>query len=311
MIKRKCLTIGLILLLIGTSIIPITAQDFEKSLVQTSNALIQKTIMSQSVVLGGGFGLQSVIYISWGNEIEEPLVPHGEIRNVPLNVTYYTILFNAFISPIILRYCILTHQYVFVELDIEDTPSFCTASLNKSVLRFPITKDKSSQTVSLFLQVDNNAPAYEQFVVTINASVDTMKGPFCILPFIYGYYNTFGLPFYPGYNPLISVTPEYTIIETTPGTTFIDPITIENLGNGKTIVYYDVDNCCPSGWNIFISGDTVLEVNESKSTNLSITPPINFYGFLIIVLSFTPHYYDNRLLVGSPTYVTIGVEVRP
>lgn len=307
--KRKCLTVLLILLLIGISILPITAQDFEKSLMQTSNALTQKIIMNQSLFSGFGFGLQSVIHISWGNENQEPLVPHGEIRNVPLNITYYTILCNAFISPIILRYCILSHQYVLVELNIVDTPSYCTASLNKSVLRFPITEDKSSQTISLYIQVDNNAPAHKQFAVTINASVDTVKGPFCTLPFIYGYYNTFGLPFFPEYNPLISVTPEYSIIETTPGTTFIDPITIENLGNGKTIVFNNVDNCCPSGWNIFVSVATVLEVNESKIANLSITTPVDFYGFLIITLSFTPHYYDNQFLEGSPTYVTISVEV--
>ncbi len=309
--KRKCLTVGLILLLIGTSIIPITAQDFEKSLAQTSNALTQKIIMNQSLSLGGGFGLQSVIYISWGNEIEEPLVPYGEIRNVTLNVTYYTILCNAFISPIILRYCILTHKFVFVELDTVDTPSWCIAGLNKSVLRFPITGYKSSQTVSLYIQVDNNAPAYELFPVTINVSVDTMLGPFSILPLINGFYNDFMIPFYAAYNPLISVTPEYSIIETTPGTTFIDSIIIENLGNGKTIVYNNVDNCCPSGWDVIISVNTVLEVNESKIANLSIKTPIDFYGFETLLLSFTPHYYDNWFFEGSPTYLTINVEVRP
>ena len=40
----------------------------------------------------------------------------------------------------------------------------------------------------------------------------------------------------------------------------------------------------------------VLKVNESWIMNLSITPPIDFYGIETIILTFTPKFYPD------PTY---------
>jgi hypothetical protein len=55
-----------------------------------------------------------------------------------------------------------------------------------------------------------------------------MPGPFGFFTFINEFEGIFDVSFINGYLPLINVTPESTYIETTPGTTVVDPITVEN-----------------------------------------------------------------------------------
>ena len=292
---RKGLVFGIVLMLFFVAVNITTAA--------------QTTIITNDSFPLSIFDLQNYIDISLdGNEINEPFEPGGEPRNIPLAVTYG--IMRGPLGQVILSYYILTKQYVIVSLEIEDIPSYCTASLNNSQLRFRITDTESTQYTVLAIAVDETAPAFEPITLKIHASVDDKKGPFGILRIIQGYETIPRISFVADYFPYIDVSPEGSYIETTPGTTVIDPITVKNLGNGGTIVIASIVEC-PKDWIAIITDNVYIKVNESKPMNLTIKTPVNFYGVKTVVLEFTPCYYQDFSNRGAPHYVSIGVEVKP
>jgi hypothetical protein len=274
----------------------------------SGSVIAQKTHMIHETSPRGEFGLQSMISISWDPDAtNEPLtinVPY----TVTLNVTYSTV--KALFGNFILWYCILTYQNVNVSLKLENVPSWCTANLSNSQLVFPVNGSTITDHTLLFISVNEHAPAFQSFPITINASVNTMMGPFGFMPFVQGNQQTSDMIFVPGYLPLINVTPTYSYIETTPGFTVLDPITVENLGNGKTLV--DVKFIeIPQNWVLMINpAQLIIDVNESKVTNLTIIPPQDFYGIETITLSFTPKSYSHPEYEGTALTIHIIVNVR-
>jgi len=309
--RRKCLVIGIILLFVGTGISPSLAQNIEKPSLTTSGNSAQRTNISHYIEPGGGFGLQSVIYISWGNGTQKPLVPGGEPRIINFTVTYITVLITPFFGKIILLYCLLTHQYVTVNLEVGDIPSWCTASLSNSQLRFPITDDLISQVTTLAVAVDENAPAYQLGSVPIKASVDTLRGPFGFLPFVNGYEQTSIMNFIPGYRPSIIVTPASDYMNATPGNTSHLPINITNTGNARSGVSIEIVDFPSGDWLISIPSQVILEVNMSCEIILSVVPPSDFNGTESIPISFTPFKADDYSQHGEPVYITILVICEP
>lgn len=256
------------------------------------------------------FGLQSIISVSWdGNQTSEPLIPNGNARVITLDVSYGVV--HGILGKIILWYYLLTLESVTVTIEIVDTPDYCSAVLSNSQLNFLIDDEITVRQTQLVVSVNRYAPAYEPFNIQFKASVDSVFGPFGFLPFIDGNEHIFNLYLMADYFPCIHVTPEYDSLETTPGTTVIDPITVENLGNGKTRVNTQIVNI-PQNWLVILSpSQLAIEVNESEMTNLSIKPPYDFYGYGVITLSFTPQYYNNPVHQGNPVYIQIMVEVKP
>jgi hypothetical protein len=292
---EQTLAVGIILLFVGTCIIPSTAQDTNKPSLPTLNSF---------------FGLHSKINVSWdANQTSEPLVI-DYTRSIPINVTYNCI--KGTFGQLILFYYFLTGQSINISLEVEDVPSWCTAYLSNSWLRFPITDTSTTRLTFLVITVDFSAPAFEPFPVKIKASINDMFGPFGFLTLIQGCEVSGNPIFEAGYRPCIVVTPENTSLETSPGTTVIDPITVTNLGNGITRIKVDLTEV-PQNWIVSIDPPQMeLIVNDSGIMNLSITPPIDFYGNETINLSFTPELYPFRPgCEGPPTNVTISVNVKP
>jgi len=256
------------------------------------------------------FGLQSIIDVSWnGSQTSEPLVPNGNVRVITLDVSYWVV--HGILGKIILWYYLLTFESVTVTIEIVNKPDYCSADLSISQLSFLIDDEITVGHTHLVVAVNQYAPAFEPFNIQLKASVDSVFGPFGFLPFIDGDQRIFNLSLIAEYFPLIDVTPEYGYLETTPGTTVIDPITVENLGNGKTLVDTHIINI-PENWIAILSpSQLAIEVNESEMTNLSITPPYDFYGYGVITVSFTPKYYYNPVHQGTPMYLQILVEVKP
>jgi len=315
--KKKYVAVGIILLFVGTCIIPAIAQDIdiEKLVLQTSNASdasVQKTDISRSRVPRGGFGLGSAIWLSWNaSETEEPLEPGGAPRSINLTVTYYTVLGSPYIGKIILFYCRLTHQYVTVTLEIGETPSWCTASLSNSQLQFPITGNESSQIITLAVAIDENAPGYELCRVPINASVDTMRGPFGFLPFVNGYDQTSIMYFLPGYHPHLIVIPENDSMAVIPNESSYLRIYITNAGNARTAVLINVVRTPPGDWITMMTDQIILEVNMTGVAYLFVVPPVDFNGTDTIIVSFTPYLADDYSQHGEPVYVMIRVIYEP
>ena len=291
--KSSCVLIAFVMLCMAVSV----------------STLAQKTKISHDVVPFDGFGLQSIIYVDWdANQTSEPLV-----IDVPSTVLFqvsYSIV-KGFLGQFILWYYSYTMQYINVTLEIEEKPSWCTAYLTTPQFQFPIMESTSIQDTCLVVSVNEQAPAFEPFVITIKASVDTMMGPYGYLPFIKGFVVTNEIYFMAEYYPNINVTPESYFLETTPGTPVTNPITVENLGNGKTLVDIELMSI-PEFWNFVISpSQLIIDVGESKITNLTILPPWDFYGIGIVTLSFTPRSYPWHGDENEPTLINIMVEVKP
>jgi len=293
---RKCLAVGIILLIF---------------LPMNVSSTTQKTIETNYVKPIDCFSLQSMIDVTWDvNQTNEPLDPMGTPRIVTLNVSYWVV--KGLLGQLILLYCMFIHQTINVTIEVVEKPDFCTTNLSTSQLVFSVNDISTVEHMNLTIAVNEYAPAFSPFEVQIKASVDDVVGPFGFLTLIKGFEATHMIAFEAGYRPLIVVTPEYTYLETSPGTTVIDPITVTNLGNGITRIIVDFIEV-PQNWTVSINPPQIeLLVNQSFIMNLSITPPIDFYGIETINLSFTPQKYPYQPgCEGPPTNVTIAVNVRP
>jgi hypothetical protein len=203
---------------------------------------------------------------------------------------------------------------VIVTLSVIDAPEWCTTIISQGTLSVIIPRDENNYYAActyLSVMVDDNAPAFEFFPVTIQAIIEPLLGPFGFIPVMQGTTEIVNVTFTTAYKPLLKCDlPEGNIIETPPFVQVQLPIEITNIGNGKTIVENEVVSY-PDGWTVSLPAQIVLEVDECKEINLSILASYNFSDEKSIIVSFTPHFFDNYSLVGQPTYVSVLAYYRP
>ena len=276
-------------------------------LVMNVSTAIQNKNETPDITPSGHFGLYIIVTLFYESP-SKPLEPNGPPQIITLNLSYFVL--KGFLGKFILWYYNFTQQSINVTLEIFEKPDYCIANIENSVLWFPICERPSVKQTTLAVSVNEKAPAFQISRVKIKASVNDMPGPFGFFTFINEFEEIFDVPFINGYFPLINVTPESTYIVTSPGTTAVDPITVENLGNGITLVNIEVISH-PMDWSINIASSIIIAVNESEVTNLYVCPPLDSYGTGIIILSFTPEYLGLPYTHGDPTIIYITVEVRP
>ena len=269
----------------------------------------QKTTTSHETLLGDGFGLQSNIIVSWSaNQTQEPLDPLGVPRLITIDVAYN--VYKGLFGRIILAYYVLTKQIINLSIEIIDKPDYCTAALSQSSLQFPISETSFIQQTNLTVAVNDQAPAYKPFFISMKASVDTVFGPFGFLSFIHGFEQTFSLGFVPGYLPRIVVIPASDYINVTPGNTSHLLINITNTGNAKTKVMTNIVDWPSGHWLISIHS-VVLDVNITDEICLSVVPPNDFNGTDNLTITFTPYKADDYTQHGEHVYVTIILICEP
>ncbi len=288
----KYLAVGIILMFVGTSILPATATPLH----QTENKISHPW---------GFFGLSSSITITWdANETKEPLIPRGCTRTVTLN-TLFRIAEGVFGRLI---HNLLNGKQVTIQVSVVETPEWSSAALSQETITCTIVRNENDYSMlhtSLTVAVDENAPAFELFPVTIQATVEPLHGPFGVFTVLQGTPKIVNVTFSVAYKPLLGfVFPETDIIETPPQIQVELPIGIENKGNGRTTVENEILDY-PNDWIVALPSQVILDVGEYKEINLSIIAPLNFSGVEAITLGFTPHSYENYSLVGSLTVVTV------
>jgi len=257
------------------------------------------------------FGLFSAVSVSWdANMTEEPLIPRGEIRGVPLECSF-SVMYGVLGRLI---HLLLRNHRVIMTVSIVEVPEWCTAVIsqgNLSVLMPPDEGTITTVTTWLSVMVSDQAPAFDLCPVKIQVTVEPRHGPFGFIPLMQGFTQEFLITFIVGYKPLISTYyPQGNVIETPPLVQVELPIRITNLGNGKTIVENEVVNH-PDGWVVSLPEQLILEVGEKKEMNLSFVAPAGFSGEASITVSFTPHSFDNYELVGQTWYASFYAYYRP
>jgi hypothetical protein len=308
--KKKYVAVGIVLLFVGVSLIPAIVQSRDSPSLPTTRSAL-KTDKGLSILPGRGLALDSVIQLSWNaSETEEPLEPGGAPRSINITVTYRTLV-STFIGDFILFYCRLTQRYITVSLEIGEIPSWCNASLSTPELSYLITRNESSQLITLTVAVDEHAPADVSCRVPIDASVDALHGPFGFLPFVNEYNLTSILYFRPGYFAHIVVIPENDSMAVIPNESSYLRIFITNAGNARTVVSGSIVRTPPGDWITMMTDQIVLDENMTSVAYLFVVPPVNFNGTDTIILSFTPYKADDQSQHGEPVYVLIHIIYKP
>jgi len=251
------------------------------------------------------FNLQSVLNVTWGNETQQPVVPRGELRELTLLITH-TVTRGAIGRGMLLLY---QGSPITIDIAIIETPSWCTANLAQGTLSVTVQPDKITPVqTKLSLQVADNAPAYGLGYVKIEATARKAG-------LIAGYTQNFTLSFIPDYKPLIKPSlPETNAKEIGPMDTATFPITIENLGNARTVVLLNVVSV-PKDWNAIITSQVTLEegAGSTGTAYLVIKPPKGFgyhYDEQTIRISMQPVKADDYSKKGELTYESFLVQSR-
>jgi hypothetical protein len=252
------------------------------------------------------FNLQGVVTVSWpGGETAQPVVPRGELRVLNLNVTYY-VTKSFFGSGLLQAY---SGKSIVITLEIIETPTWCTANIAQGTISATVVPNgKYYATTTLTLQVADDAPAFGLGSIKVRATAAAGG-------LIKGYQNDFTLSFIPDYKPLIKPSlPETNSKEIGPMDTATFPITIQNLGNARTIVYlYVVD--VPKDWVAIVTSQVTLEegVDSTATAYVTIKPPKGF-GYhddqKTITISLQPVKADDATKKGEITYETVLVQSR-
>jgi hypothetical protein len=236
------------------------------------------------------------IRLQWSDGgFEEPIVPREEIVTLNITVILEIVTGESFGAGLLQGY---TGSPALINLHIVDFPSWCYPTLKYDVLVGNISPRIEAKT-QVFLNINENAPAYAQGYITINIKVPD-------LGWIKGDNQTFTLNFKPAFFPIIKTElPDVNTKEIDPYSKAVFPINVENAGNAKTKVFFEIENL-PQGWVGVIQDSAILETSGSKDTiYLTITPP-NTIGYhyeeAIITVKITPTFADNISQVGTPIY---------
>jgi len=263
------------------------------SFVSSSSAKVNK----ESIL-----NLKTVVGISFqSNEIEEPLTPKGEAREINLNVSF-KIEIERFGKNII---NLLSNKKATVELDIVDYPLWSTVSIDTHTLEFDISNDVQYGEVILFISASEEAPAYEIGSVRINASVDSIKGLLGIFTIIDGYHGEVAINFVASYLPVIDIVSPSTLYELSPYNETRIPINITNLGNDKTTILNEIVNQSEN-WNVSIS-DITVEENDTGTTYLIVYADHRF-DTETVEIRFTPVRTEDKTDKGNSTTLKFTFE---
>jgi hypothetical protein len=250
--------------------------------------------------------LQSVISVSWsGNQTADPVVPRGAIRPVDIEVSY--VVTRGLLGQGVLA--VYQGKQAFVKIEIVESSSWVTATLQTETVAFPISEEVNTRQTIVSFQVSENAPAYGLGFIRIRASIGRIAG------IIEGFDQTFTLNFVPSYKPLIDPSlPETNTMEIGPMDSAVFPIEVENLGNARTIVFFEVINV-PENWNAVITSQVTLdEAIGASSTAYLVVKPDKGFGYHFeertIKISMTPARADNLADQGETLFETFLVQSR-
>ena len=239
------------------------------------------------------------IRLEWSDvDFEEPIIPRDEIVTLNLSVILEIKVGASFGTGLLEGY-ISRQATAIIELMILEYPSWCYSTLKYNRLITNISEFAEAKT-QLFININENAPAYTQGYIKIRARVDD-------LGLIKGDNQIFTLTFRPAFFPLIKTElPNINTKEINPNSNAIFPIKVENAGNAKTKVFFDVENV-PDGWSAVIRDSIILGETPGSEEIVYLTViPSNDFGYhyeeSIINVKITPTFADNTDEIGTSIY---------
>lgn len=248
------------------------------------------------------------------SSIENEFTP-TKAYTIDLNLTYFiTALF-----PNVLEMIFFDRQKATIDLSVEAMEEWFECSITPNTVNARVTSDpfKVIGEPKIRVTLNERAPARTQGNIKVFMKCRSLRALGAVLMErdIEGV-----VPFTPAYLPIISVIPETTFEETSPGDLAKVSIDLENQGNAITIVEIKILNI-PSGWAVSIPsqiqlGSALIEGNPKADVTLTIQPPYSF-GYHDVTesvqLEFTPFYYAEQTgenVKGRPITETINIKSR-
>lgn len=238
---------------------------------------------------------------------EAPFLPVDMTIDIPL--TIYVRVVGIY-TEVMMPYYISRKQPAEVYLNVNHTPSWCTATISPYTIFIDTDANWISSNATLHIKVDENAYAFQDGAVEIEIDI---RGIGAILGRIF----YVSIPFRPGYLPLLKVNTDGTNRLIAPLETANFDIELENLGNAKTNITCHVLNT-PEEWEISIDPNIIVGTknlgdNPKKTIVLTVRPP---YGLgyhqdrEVIQISMIPSYYNNSQLKGQEYLLSFIIQSR-
>lgn len=247
------------------------------------------------------FGLGSDIDLEYDEEdVKDPIKPLVKTE-VTLNIKYKIVSSGRLLSKLIFR--LHEGKEVDIKLEIAYKPDLCVVTLNPETLSATVSDEELNLSSVLSIEFNEDAPAYYDDHVKINVSTGDIKGLFGLTR-ITGFEEQYEIPIKPGYLPIIDI--EYPLgdeIEISPYNETKIPINITNLGNGRTKVIAEVENCSEN-WNVSIS-DVTIDVGETEQASLVVIADHKF-DVESVKFKFTPAFAENLLDTGPTEHCILS-----
>jgi len=255
---------------------------------------------------GSFYNAEALAEVVWSlEETQKPIVPRDEVKELELLVKFRIESDNYFGMGLLIGYA--GSELALIDLEIVETSPWCSVGLQQTLVATNISKYDET-TTKLYLNIDENAPAYGDGFIKIKAQTRSLN-------IIKGTEKTFTLSFTPAYIPIIKTNlPEVNTKKINPIEKAEFPIEIENAGNARTRVTFKIENI-PEGWEASINEFIVLkEAKGSKETAyLTVIPPNGLgyhYDEANIRVTMTPSRAEDEKDTGNPLYATFTVQNR-
>ena len=225
--------------------------------------------------------LASYLKINWTHS-SKPIMPIDDLRVFSIKIDYSVT--QGPLGRLFLPFFV--GRQVDIKLDIIDTNPWCTANIATGTLTTQVQPHgaTTSQTAEISIELDKDAPAYGSGYVTVRAKVPKIG-------MIAGYEQDFTIKFKPAYLPLIQAElPLGSPIKISPYIEKIIPINITNLGNGRTLLRFEIVDRSES-FNTTLE-EIIIDVDEKKTAELVIFSDHKFDKEQIII-KMTPYLAAN------------------
>ena len=194
-----------------------------------------------------------------------------------------------------------------VKLEIIDKPPWCTVVLESQKVVTPFGRVGSTIT-SIYINIDEDGPAYGAGFIKIKAIVNKVG-------LVEGMTKEYTLDFLPSFNPILKLDlPETNTKRIDPTENAVFPIEIENIGNARTKVFFEVEEV-PEGWMATVTDEIILKEMKGSTeiAYLTVIPPKDagyHYDEANIRVKITPARAENIEDTGDPMYASFTVQNR-
>jgi len=236
---------------------------------------------------------------------ESALLPVTMIKVIPITISTRV---NGYFAEYIMPYYTKSPIPSIIELSVVEAPDWCKATILPNKLGIPVSNDWQSKNINLSLVINENAFAFSTGKIKIKASASRVGA-------VDGITVTHDITFTPGYLPFLKINPLNNFDLVGPKDTANFDIEIENLGNAKTRVSFELLDV-PEGWSAFIAqsdviGSKITGGDSKKTFRLTVEPPYGF-GYHdergIIRVSIIPSYFGNETLKGESYLLSFIVQ---